>query len=276
MATAPPPFISHPDGVTTIDAEYFRPGFASVHVLERDGRAAVVDTGANSSVSLVMQALGTLGIDAGAVEYLFLTHVHLDHAGGAGSLLERLPRARVIVHPRGAPHLVDPTRLELATIAVYGEQAFERLYGKLVPIPEGRIHATADDERLPFGRDELRVLYTPGHALHHQVLFDARSGALFSGDTFGVSYRELDTEAGAFVMPTTTPTQFDPRQLLDSIRRIVELGPRAVYLTHFGPVTGVARLATALREQIERFVELAREHATLENRQERLRDALRD
>jgi glyoxylase-like metal-dependent hydrolase (beta-lactamase superfamily II) len=276
VTTTHAPWIPHSDGVTTIDAEYFRPGFASVHVLERDGHAALIDTGANSSVPLVLRALTALGIPVETIEYLFLTHVHLDHAGGAGSLLAALPHARVIVHPRGAAHLVDPTRLEAATIAVYGEQAFKKLYGALVPIPADRITQTADGQALPFGRHELRILHTPGHALHHQVLFEPETRALFSGDTFGVSYRELDTEAGAFVVPTTTPTQFDPRQLLASIRRIVELAPESVYLTHFGRVKGVARLATALSEQIERFVELAREHATHEQRHARIRSALHD
>lgn len=261
--------------MTTIDAEYYRPGFASVHVLERDGHAVIVDTGANSAVPLVMHALAALGLKPEAVEYLFLTHVHLDHAGGAGRLLERLPRARVIVHPRGAPHLIDPTRLEAATIAVYGRAAFEKLYGKLVPIPQERVYETSDGEQLPFGRHELSVLHTPGHALHHQVLFDHEASAVFSGDTFGLSYRELDTEAGPFIVPTTTPTQFDPQQLLASIRRIVELAPESVYLTHFGRVSGVARLAAMLGEQVQHFVELAREHATLEGRHARIRDALR-
>ena len=270
------PWISHPDGVTTVDAEYVRPGFASVHVLEHAGRAVVIDAGANASVPLVLRALSGLGIDPEAVDWLFLTHVHLDHAGGAGALLERLPLARAIVHPRGAPHLVDPARLEAATIAVYGQQAFERLYGKLVPIAEERIHRTADGERVPFGGRELLVLHTPGHAMHHQVLFDPETRAVFSGDTFGLSYRELDSDAGAFILPTTTPTQFDPEQLLESIRRIAELDPQSVYLTHYGRVSGAADLARALREQIERFVELAREQSAAPHRHERIRSALRE
>src|SRR5687768_4544488 len=109
----------HAHGISTVDAQYVRPGFASVHVLERGGRAAIIDSGANSSVPLIERALSLLGIDRHDVELLFLTHVHLDHAGGAGLLLQRLPQARVLVHPRGLAHLVDPARLESATIAVY-------------------------------------------------------------------------------------------------------------------------------------------------------------
>jgi len=268
VTTGHAPWIRHADGVTTVDAEYFRPGFASVHVLQRAGRAAIVDTGANSAVPLVMRALAALGVEPDAVDLLFLTHVHLDHAGGAGLLLERLPRARVIVHPRGAPHLIDPTKLEAATIAVYGKQAFEHLYGELVPIPPERIHESQDGEKMPLGPSELLILHTPGHALHHQVLFDPEAAAVFAGDTLGVSYRELDTEAGPFIVPTTTPTQFDPEQLLESVKRVVELGPESVYLTHFGRVTGVSRLAAALSAQIQRYAELSREHASRENRVE--------
>ena len=253
-----------------------RPGFASVHVLERGGRAAIVDTGANSAVPLVMGALSALGVEPEAVDLLFLTHVHLDHAGGAGLLLQRLPRATVVVHPRGAPHLIDPSRLEAATIAVYGEHAYHQLYGKLVPIPAERVRETRDGERLSLGGAELSILHTPGHAMHHQVIFDEAARAVFTGDTFGLSYRELDTDAGPFILPTTTPTQFDPEQLLDSVRRIVELGAESAYLTHFGRVTDLSRLAGALREQITRFVELAREHATAPDRHERIRSAMRD
>lgn len=271
------PWIRHPGGVTTIDAEYVRPGFASIHVLERGGRVVLIDSGTNDSVPLVLRALAGLGLGPDAVDWLFLTHVHLDHAGGAGQLLAHLSRARVLVHPRGAPHLIDPTRLEAATIAVYGEAAYRKLYGALVPIPAERVQQTRDDERVRLGSSELTVLHTPGHALHHQILFDPEASAVFTGDTFGLSYRELDTPAGAFIVPTTTPTQFDPPQLLVSVQRIVELAPASAYLTHFGRVTEVARLGEALREQIERFVTLAREHAADgPEQQDRIRLALRD
>jgi len=275
-------WLRHPGGVTTVDAAYVRPGFASVHVLERAGRAVLIDSGTNQSVPLVLSALADLRLTPEAVDWLFLTHVHLDHAGGAGQLLARLPRARVLVHPRGAPHLIDPTRLEAATIAVYGEAAYRKLYGALAAIPADRVQSTTDGERVRLGEGELTILHTPGHALHHQILFDPGAGAVFTGDTFGLSYRELDTAAGPFIVPTTTPTQFDPAQLLQSFQRIVELEPEAAYLTHFGRVTGVARLGAALREQIERFVELARGDAFSDQpgdataRQSRLRAALSD
>ncbi len=276
MLDPPEPWTRHEDGTVTIDAEYVRPGFASVHVIERDGRVAIIDTGANSAAPLVLQALHQLGLDPQTVDLLFLTHVHLDHAGGTGTLIQQLPHARVLVHPRGAPHIVDPTRLQAATIAVYGQAAFEQLYGQLVPVAADRVDRTEDGQTVRLGQRELTILHTPGHAMHHQVLYDSQARVLFSGDTFGVSYRAFDTNAGAFIVPTTTPTQFDPDQLSDSVRRIAALDPKAVYLTHYGRVTGVSRLAAALREQIESCVRIGREHAQTENPFARIRAALRD
>jgi glyoxylase-like metal-dependent hydrolase (beta-lactamase superfamily II) len=182
----------------------------------------------------------------------------------------------VLVHPRGAPHMIDPARLEAATIAVYGEAAYRNLYGALLPIPAARMQQTAEGDRVRLGGSTLQILHTPGHALHHQVLFDPEAGAVFTGDTFGLSYRELDTERGPFIVPTTTPTQFDPPQLLESIRRIVALSPASAYLTHYGRVTGATDLGAALSEQIHRFVALARAHAEGADRQQRIRGALRD
>jgi glyoxylase-like metal-dependent hydrolase (beta-lactamase superfamily II) len=268
--------IRHPDGITTVDAEYVRSGFASVHILERGGRAAIVDTGANSSVPLIERALDQLGIARESVDVLFLTHVHLDHAGGAGLLLQGLPRARVVVHPRGVTHLVDPSRLENATIAVYGQRGFEQLYGRLVPIPPERITPSAEGERFQLGPSPLEILHTPGHALHHQCLFDADARAVFTGDTFGLSYRDLDTEQGPMIVPTTTPTQFDPEQLLASITRLAALPVDSAYLTHFGRVNGLPRLAQALREQVVAFVEIARRHAQAGDRYARIRAELRE
>lgn len=271
-----PALTRHVHGVTTVDAMYVRPGFAAVHILERGGRAAIVDTGTTHSVPHVLSALQRLGLEPGDVELVFLTHVHLDHAGGAGALLERLPAAKVVVHPRGAPHIVDPERLEAATRAVYGDARFDALYGGLKPVPRARVIETSDLGALQLGPSSLRVLHTPGHALHHQVLFDAAGRAVFTGDTFGLSYRSLDTARGAFIVPTTTPTQFDPEQLELSIRRIVELEPEAVYLTHYGRVEHVPELARALLAQLAEHVAIAERHAAEAERRALIAADLRD
>ena len=273
--SVPPALIRHAHGITTVDAMYVRPGFASVHIIERGGRAAIVDTGTNASVPLVLGALAQLGIAPLSVESVLLTHVHLDHAGGAGLLLQALPEARVLVHPRGVAHLIDPTRLASATAAVYGQERFELLYGTLVAIPSERIVVTRDQDSWAVGASELSILHTPGHALHHQAFFDPEASAVFTGDTFGLSYRSLDSEQGCFIVPTTTPTQFDPKQLSTSIERLAALAAEAAYLTHFGRVTQLPALARSLCEQIDAFVAIAHAHRSSSDRLALIRSELR-
>jgi glyoxylase-like metal-dependent hydrolase (beta-lactamase superfamily II) len=267
--------ITHSDGISVVDADYVRPGYAAVHLIERNGRVAVVDTGTNDSVPLVLAALQGLGLERSAVELVFITHVHLDHAGGAGLLLRELPGARVVAHPRALPHLVDPSRLVEASRVVYGAERFAKLYGSPLPIERERVSDTRDGDRLSLGGSEFCVLHTPGHALHHHVLHDLQARAVFTGDTFGLSYRALDTGRGPIALPTTTPTQFDPEQLIASVRRIVALGPQALYLTHYGRVGDVVRLGASLCEQIERFIEVARRHSGASDRYAAVRADLR-
>lgn len=256
----------HPDGITAVDTEYMRPGLAAAHVIAHGGRAAFVDTGTTHSVPRLLAALDELGIARDAVDYVLLTHVHLDHAGGAGRLMQALPQARAVVHPRGAPHMIDPTKLIAGSMAVYGEARYRELYGELVPIPAERVLTTHDGQRLSLAGRELEFLHTPGHALHHQVIVDLAHRSLFTGDTFGLSYRELDTENGAFIVPTTTPTQFDPEQLIASVDRLLGYEPRALYLTHYSRVTDAPRLAELLKLQVRQFVTIARRHRDDANR----------
>ncbi len=251
----------HAHGITAVDAEYLYRGHAAAHIIEDAGRAAFVDVGTNYSVPYLLAALTELGIEPEAVDYLLLTHVHLDHAGGAGALLRSLPNARAVLHPRGAPHMIEPARLADGARSVYGAERFARLFGELVPIPAERVRVVADGERLTLGRRTLELRHARGHALHHYVIVDAAHGSIFSGDTFGISYRALDTAQGAFIVPSTVPTQFDPEQHLESIDRMLGYGPESIYLMHFSRVTGVARLGELLKEQIREFVRFARAHA---------------
>lgn len=251
----------HPHGITAVDAEYLYPGHAAAHLIVDAGRAAFVDVGTNFSVPYLLAALAELGIDPAAVDYVFLTHVHLDHAGGAGELLRHLPRARAVLHPRGAPHLIDPARLIEGSKLVYGAARFDQLYGELVPVPRARVHLAADAERFTLGARTLETIHTPGHALHHYALIDAAHASIFPGDTFGISYRAFDTSRGAFIIPTTTPTQFDPQQLLASIDRMLAYRPDSMYLMHFSRVTDLPRLGESLKAQVREFAQLARRHA---------------
>lgn len=258
-----PTITRHPYGITAVDTEYIRPGLAAAHIVEHGGRAAFVDVGTTHSVPYLLAALDQLGIARGAVDYVLLTHVHLDHAGGAGRLMQELPHARAVLHPRGAPHLIEPARLIAGSRAVYGDALFERLYGDIVPIAADRVVVTKDADRVELAGRPFELIHTPGHALHHQCVVDVTHAAIFTGDTFGLSYRELDTEKGAFIMPTTTPTQFDPEQLLASIDRIASYQPECAYLMHYSRVTGIARLASDLKAQVRELVRIARRNADL-------------
>ena len=215
-------------GLYCLDSGYFRPNFDAVHLVVEAGRVAVIDTGTLHTVPRVLDALRTLGLPPASVDWVVLTHVHLDHAGGAGALLAHLPQARIAVHPSGAPHLIDPSRLWAGTVAVYGEEAAERAYGRLSPIEAGRIQESTDGMVLKLGGRPLICLDAPGHARHHIVIHDPASARVFAGDTFGISYRELDVAGRAFVFPSSTPVQFDPADLRRTVQRILDLRPEAV------------------------------------------------
>jgi glyoxylase-like metal-dependent hydrolase (beta-lactamase superfamily II) len=266
-----PTLYRHPHGITAIDTEYLYPGHAAAHLIVDEGRAAFVDVGPNSAVPYLLGALDELGIARDAVDYLLLTHVHLDHAGGAGALLRELPVARALLHPRGAPHMIDPARLIAGSQAVYGAARFRRLYGELVPMPAARVQVVADGERVQLGGRTLELIHTEGHARHHYVVIDAAHASIFSGDTFGISYRALDTRNGAFITPSTVPTQFDPEAHIASIDRMLQSAPESVYLMHFSRVTDVPRLGAALKEQIGQLAAIARSHAAQPDRAARIR-----
>jgi len=268
--------IDFADGISAVDTHYVRARLDASHLIVHRGRAAFVDTGTALAVPHLLAALEAKGVARDAVDWVLLTHVHLDHAGGAGALVEQLPNARVAVHPRGAAHIVDPARLIGATRQVYGDAAYERLYGDIRPVPAERVIVTEDGARHELAGRSFEFLHTPGHALHHQAIVDAGAGAVFAGDTFGVSYREFDVDGREFILPATTPTQFDPEQLHASIDRVLALAPRAVFLTHYSRVVGVARLGVALHAAVDAYVALARRHGAEPARAARLCAAVFD
>ena len=244
-------------GIHVIDTGFVRPRLDAAYLVVEQGRGAFIDCGVNHSVPRLLAALADAGLTPLDVDWLILTHVHLDHAGGAGALLQQLPNARLVVHPRGARHMVDPSRLWAGATAVYGEAEMQRSYGRLVPVPAERVVEAPDGYAVDLAARRLVCLDTPGHARHHNAIFDPASGSMFSGDTFGVSYREFDTAQGPFIVPATSPIEFDPPALHRSVDRLLALRPAAIYPTHFGRLEPVQRLAAQLHEQIDAMVAIA-------------------
>lgn len=250
-------FIELAHDIVCVDTGYGRARLAAAYLLRGGRAAAFIDTGTYHCVPRLLQALDAGGIARADVEYVIPTHAHLDHAGGAGELMRRLPNARLVAHPRGAPHLIDPTRLIAGTSAVYGEAGYRRRFGDVVPVPAERVIEAGDGFRLALGPRRLEFVDSPGHARHHFCVYDAQSSGFFTGDTFGISYREFDTGHGAFVFATTTPPQFDPDAWERTLTRLLAYEPERMYLTHFGCVQDVRRLADELRASIRAFARMA-------------------
>jgi glyoxylase-like metal-dependent hydrolase (beta-lactamase superfamily II) len=256
MSFLPP--IHHAHGIHTQDAEYLRPGLAAIHLVVEKGHAVIVDTGTNRSVPHVLAAMAGLGLNPEDLDYVIVTHVHLDHAGAAGAFLAACRNAKLVVHPRGARHMIDPGKLVAGSMAVYGEAVFKELYGEIVPVPVERVIEADDGFRLDFRGRMLGFIDTPGHARHHYCIHDTGSNSLFTGDTFGISYREFDVDGRPFIFPTTTPVQFEPDALHVSIDRLVRLKADAAFLTHYSRITGLETLAGQLHEQIDELVAMTR------------------
>ncbi|HNP36073.1 MAG TPA: MBL fold metallo-hydrolase [Woeseiaceae bacterium] len=271
MTEARASIINLDDGIFAIDTEYARPMQDASHLIVENGRAAFVDTGANNAVPLLLDALKRQNLAPADVDYLFLTHVHLDHAGGAGLLMRALPNAICVLHPRGAPHMIDPSRLIAGTEAVYGKKQAQEIYGVIEPIDEARIRIAGNDEWFDLNGRALQTIYTEGHAKHHYVLNDPQSRGVFTGDSFGVSYRELDTAAGPFIFPTTTPIDFDPDAAHVAYDRIMACDPAHVYLTHYSKVADLDRLVSDLHSGIDAFRFMALDAEQSEDRLQQLR-----
>ncbi|MEK6708125.1 MAG: MBL fold metallo-hydrolase [Pseudomonadota bacterium] len=253
-----PRITDYDHGISTIDAQYLRPGLAAIHLIVEDDTAALVDTGTSFSVPGVIETLRRKNIAPENVAYVFLTHVHLDHAGGAGEFMRCLPNAKLVVHPRGARHMADPSRLIAGAMAVYGTAEFSRMYGEICPIDANRIIEAPDGFRIDLNGRPLLFLDTPGHARHHYCIFDEQSRSFFTGDTFGISYREFDVNGMEFVFPTTTPVQFDPVAAHASLDRLMSYGPDHAFLTHYGRISHLPRHAGEMHDLIDAHVAIAR------------------
>lgn len=238
--------------VIAVDCRYMGAhGRAVAYLLTESGRAAFVDNNTSRATPLLMEALAGQGLGPEAVDYLIVTHVHLDHAGGTATLLAQCPNATILAHPRAARHLIDPARLVAGAKAVYGEEKFEQLYGVIEPIPASRVHEVSDGEVIDWGGRSLRFLHVRGHANHHMVIHDSRTNGVFSGDAFGLGRTPAMRPGPAFLVSATAPADFDPDEARIALRRIVETGAAHVFLAHYGRLDAPASEAAKLEHFLD-------------------------
>jgi glyoxylase-like metal-dependent hydrolase (beta-lactamase superfamily II) len=263
------------NGTTLVDCQLYRPRLAGCYLIRDHDELAVIDCGTLHSIPAILATIESLGAQPEQVRWIIPTHVHLDHAGGAGRLMRLCPNATLATHPHGLPHMIDPSRLEAGATAVYGEAAFARDFGTLQPIPVERCVEAADGQEFALGRRSLRYIHTPGHANHHGCILDSESAYLFTGDSFGLGYRELN-QPTPHIVATTTPVAFDPDAWYASLERMLALDPAAVCLTHYGKYDDPAALAPMLRESIQAHVNiaLAEEPDLTPGREQRLEEAV--
>ena len=250
------------DGISVIDSGYFTKDFAAIYLLRQGNEVAIIETGNKYSATNVQKALKMDGLSFSDVAYIIPTHVHLDHAGGAGELMNRCQNAQLIVHPRGARHMINPSKLIEGAMAVYGEENFNKLYGEIIPIDSSRVIEADDNFILDFEGRELKFIDTPGHAKHHFCVWDKQTESMFTGDTFGVSYRDLDKENEVYIFPSTSPVQFDPEALIKSIYKIMEYKPQRVCLTHFAAIKPTQKVVDQLIDGIHFVSNLAKKYAS--------------
>jgi len=268
-------------GIYCVDARYIQHGIACCYLMVEGDQVAIIETGTAHTAEGIAEALAELELPKEAVRYIIPTHVHLDHAGGAGLLMQQYPEAQMLIHPRGARHMVNPTQLMAGSKAVYGEEKFQQFYGELIPVPKERVISVEDGEKHELNGRALEFRHTPGHAEHHFCVWDSVSEGWFSGDTFGISYHEMGNDlkkhrSDRFIIPTTSPVQFDPDKLLASIDLMMSYNPKKFYLTHYSVLENPEPQADLLRAQIEDYRQIAQLLRNESEREERIHQALKD
>ncbi|MFW2331092.1 MAG: MBL fold metallo-hydrolase [Nitrospinota bacterium] len=243
--------------ITCIDAQYTKLGKAAFYTLYDGDKVAVIETGAKGSADCLKRSLQQDSLSLDNVVYIIPTHVHLDHAGAAGAMMEVCKNAKLVIHPSGARHMIDPSKLIQGTVEVYGQETFDRLYGKITAVDESRVIIPEDNSDIFLQNRKLKILYTPGHARHHFVVFDYQTRGIFAGDAFGISYREFDANGNHFIFPATTPVQFEPDKMKESINKMLALDPKKLYLTHFGAIDVTSSIVNQLTSLIDLLVEAA-------------------
>ncbi|MCO5762163.1 MAG: MBL fold metallo-hydrolase [Gammaproteobacteria bacterium] len=274
--------MSHPitvaENIFAIETGLYRHGLAACYLVREGDRLAFIDTGTAHTTPHLLQFIAELGLTPDHVEWVIPTHVHLDHAGGTGDLMAACPEATLVIHPKGAPHMLDPSRLVAGASAVYGAEGFAKDYKHLLPVPKSRMILAEDGMEIDLAGRKLVFIDTPGHANHHGCIWDERTQGFFTGDTFGIAYKEFNNDRGDMLFAPTTPVAFDPEAWLTSIDRLMGYQPQRMYLTHYGCLENPAALAEDLRQSVRDLeaLALAEEARPAEGRLDRLRTAVGD
>lgn len=235
--------------IVPIDCQYTRPKLATAYLVTEGDEAAFVENNTAHAVPLLLEALEAQGMKPEQVKWAIITHVHLDHAGGSQALMDACPNATLLAHPKAARHVIDPSRLVASAKQVYGEDTFRDLYGEIGPVAESRVRVMEDGEVLEWGDRKLTFFYTRGHANHHFCVHDSGANAVFTGDSFGIAYPELQAN-DHFTFCSTTPTDFDADAARASLDAIVGTGAKTAYLTHFDGIGWLGEARTQLLEDL--------------------------
>jgi glyoxylase-like metal-dependent hydrolase (beta-lactamase superfamily II) len=250
------PFEAAP-GIHSIDTIMCgREKATSAYLVEAD-EPALVETGPTTSMAAVIEGLAALGIGSDDLAHIVVTHIHLDHAGGAGALAPHFPKATVWVHERGAPHLADPAKLVASAARIYGEETLRSMFGPVEPIPRERLRSLTDGDTIPLGNRSIEAMYTPGHASHHVCLLDDATQSIFVGDALGVFLPDV-----RILRPATPPPEFDMELAVQSIGRVVERNPSRLLFSHFGPADDVTELCRVAVQRIEGWAEIVEQALT--------------
>jgi glyoxylase-like metal-dependent hydrolase (beta-lactamase superfamily II) len=246
--------------IIVVDCKYVESEFAAAYLLIDRDRGFFIECNTNHAIPLLAEAARKAGLSPEQIEGLLITHVHLDHAGGAGLFLETFPNAVLYAHPRAARHAIDPSRLVQSATRVYGEDFMRRLYGTILPCPSGRVRELEDRSTIPFGPAGLEIRHVRGHANHHVIAREPVTGTVFTGDAFGVAY-PASSHDRIIVIPSTSPTDFDGEAALNSVDLIESLDPERVALTHFGFIekNRIKEAADRLRSGIRISMEIVEE-----------------
>jgi glyoxylase-like metal-dependent hydrolase (beta-lactamase superfamily II) len=241
-------------GITGVDTWMAgRTRVTSAYLLH-GSQPALVETGPTTSVEAVSAGLSALGLGPDDLAHIVVTHIHLDHAGGVGTLSHHFPQATIWVHERGAPHLADPGRLVRSAIRVYGEERLRELFGPVEAVPQERLRAVSEGDKVDLADRSLEVLYTPGHASHHVALIDSMSGAVFTGDALGIHLPDVRV-----LRPATPPPDIDVELGVRSIQRIKERAESLLLFSHFGPVTEVGELCDIAARRLRKWADIVRD-----------------